>query len=158
MKFPTAFAILLTLAALTVNAEEGKDAKQQKSKGDGCVFSRNITDWQVIDNRTLAVWAPTRKTPYIVELAFPATGLKFEHSLGFEDRNSDGRFCDYGGDAAVSDRIPVRSVRRVDAEEVKLLLAEAQKPKEKPQATLPEQADMKSDRDEKKDAAEKPKN
>ncbi len=151
-------ALVLALVALGVKAEEARKdgqsaepAKQEKSRGDGCVFSRNINDWQVIDNRTVAVWAPTRKTPYVVELTMPATGLKFEHTLGFEDRNADGRFCDYGGDSIiiggpVPERVPVAKVRRVDPEELKLMLAEAQKPRPKASATMPEQSDMKSDK------------
>ena len=164
-------ATALALVALSANAalagQDGQDAQpanQERSRGDGCVFSRNITDWQVVDNHTVVVWAPTRKTPYVVELFAPASGLKFEHTLGFEDRNSDGRFCDYGGDSIViggpvPERVPVSKVRRVDEQEVKLLLAQAQKPKAKASAALPEQSDMKSDKAEDsadKDAPEKP--
>lgn len=176
MKTLSTIAAVLALVAPGVYAEEarkdGQDAqpvKQERSRGDGCVFSRSINDWQVVDNRTVVVWAPTRKTPYVVELFSPASRLKFEHTLGFEDRNADGRFCDYGGDSIViggpvPERVPVAKVRRVDADEVKLLLAEAQKPKPKASATLPEQSDMKSDKSKGetadsagKDAPEKPK-
>jgi len=156
-RFIASIAILsFALTALAAKAEETRDAqkKDQKSKvnsGDGCVFSNTINDWQVIDNRTLAVWAPSRKTPYIVELAYPAAGLKFETALGFQDRNSDGRFCEYGGDSIVvpgpvPERIPIARIRRVDPEELTLRLAEAEKAQEKPKAALPEQTDMKSEK------------
>lgn len=133
----------------TKAADSSKD-KPNKGRTD-CVFSRTINDWTVIDNKTLAIWAPSRKTPYIVTLTRPATGLKFEQSLGFEDRNNDGQFCDYGGDSiiiggAIPDRVTIASVRRVDADEANRLIAEANKPKEKPKAVMPEQSDMKSDK------------
>lgn len=146
---PVFAAVFLASAAL---AEEAADARKDTpaSGRDACVFSRTINDWHVIDKRTLAVWAPSRKTPYIVTLSRPAVGLKFEHSLGFEDRNNDGQFCEYGGDSiiiggTVPDRITIASIRRVEAEEVKRLIAEADKASEKPKAVMPEQSDMKSE-------------
>lgn len=154
---PVFAAVFLALSALAFGAEESADAKKDApAKGrDACVFSRTINDWTVIDNKTLAVWAPSRKTPYIVTLTRPATGLKFEQSLGFEDRNNDGQFCDYGGDSiiiggTIPDRVTIASIRRVEADEVKRLIAEADKPKEKPKAVMPEQSDMKSEKPEEK--------
>lgn len=148
-------AVFLALSALSIGAEETADAKKDTpaARRDACVFSRTINDWHVIDNRTLAVWAPSRKTPYIVTLSRPAMGLKFEHSLGFEDRNNDGQFCGYGGDSIIvggtaPDRISIASIRRVEADEVKRLIAEANKPREKPKAAMPEQSDMKSEKKE----------
>lgn len=150
--------IFLASSALSAGAEETTDAKKDPpAKGrDACVFSRTINDWRVIDNKTLAVWAPSRKTPYIVTLTRPAIGLKFEQSLGFEDRNNDGQFCEYGGDSivvggTVPDRITIASIRRVEADEVKRLIAEADKAREKPKAAMPEQSDMKSEMPEKKE-------
>jgi hypothetical protein len=155
---PVFAVVFLSLSALAFGAEGGTETKADASKDkpakprDACVFSRTINDWTVIDNKTLAVWAPSRKTPYIVTLTRPATGIKFEQSLGFEDRNNDGQFCDYGGDAliiggAIPDRITIASVRRVEPDEANRLIAEAKKPKEQPKATLPEPSDMKSDKD-----------
>lgn len=143
--------VFLGLSAPSVGAEEAAAKKDTRAGKDLCVFSRVINDWQVIDNRTLAVWAPSRKTPYVVTLTRPAIGLRFEHSLGFEDHNNDGRFCDYGGDSiviggAVPERITIASIRRVEADEVKRLVAEAQKAREKPKAALPESSDLKSDK------------
>lgn len=154
---PVFALVFLASSALTAQAEEASDAKKEPpaSGRDTCVFSRTINDWHVIDNRTLAVWAPSRKTPYIVTLTRPAIGLKFEQSLGFEDHNNDGQFCEYGGDSiviggTVPDRVTIASIRRVEADEVKRLIAEADKPKEKPKAAMPEQSDMKSEKPEEK--------
>jgi Family of unknown function (DUF6491) len=140
----------LLLGALGVHAAESTEAKKPP-RSSGCVFSNIINHWQVIDNRTLAVWAPSRKTPYVVTLTRPATSLRFENSIGFEDHNRDGSFCDYGGDSiivpgGVSDRITVMEIRRVEPDEIQRLIAESKEAREKPKAVLPQPEDMKSEK------------
>lgn len=163
-KAPT-ITLLLALLPLAAHAEEaGKadtEAKQEKSHGDSCIFSRMVDDFEVIDNRTLVVYAPTRKVPYLVELFFPEPGLKFEHTLGFQDRNSDGRICGYGGDSIIvegpiSNRITISSITRVDPEHVKQLKVAAQEKKTDAKTTMPAQEDMKSDKAGAKQPAPKP--
>ena len=166
-KAPT-ITLLLALLPLAAHAEEaGKvdtdqsQGKQEKSHGDSCIFSRMVDDFEVIDSRTLVVYAPTRKVPYIVELFFPEPGLKFEHALGFQDRNADGRICAYGGDSIivegpVSNRITISSITRADPEQVKQLRVAAQEKKTNAKTTMPAQEDMKSDKEGAKQPAPKP--
>ncbi len=174
IKAPVATLILLPLMALAAHAEESArtDPKQDeaaekqdeaaaKSHGERCIYSRMVDDFEVIDNRTLVVYAPTRKSPYIIELFAPEPGLKFEHSLGFEDRNADGRICAYGGDSIIvqgpiSNRITISSVNKVDPEQVKQLRVAAQEKKTQAKTTMPAQEDMKSDKTGAQQPAPKP--
>lgn len=128
-------------------------AVTKKERGGDCVFSRTISNWDVLDNETLIIWAPTQKNPYLVKLWSPAFGLKHEFTLGFEDGNNDGQFCDYGQDKIVvrgpagPERYNLRTVRRLDEAEAKALIASSkEKKKEQPAASMPEPADMKSDK------------
>ena len=130
----------------------GAEARKHERGGD-CVFSSTINGWRVLDDETLIVWGPTHKRPYLVKLWRPAQGLKFENQIGFYDKNSDGQFCDYGGDSIVindmvPDRILVSSVRRIDEAEAKWL-TEASKEKggKDHEVKMPEQSDMKSDKE-----------
>jgi hypothetical protein len=168
--------LVLPLLALAAHAEEpvnpdakqgavaesqDESAKDEKPRGDNCIFSRTVDDFEIIDNRTLVVYAPTRKAPYIVELFFPEPGLKFEHTLGFQDRNADGRICAYGGDAIlvqgpISNRITISSISRVDPEQVKQLKVAAQEKKSTAKTTMPAQEDMKSDKAGAQQPAQKP--
>lgn len=128
-------------------------ARPDRASGGDCMFSRTISSWQVLDNETLIIWAPTRKNPHVVKLWRPVFGLKSEFTLGFQDGNNDGQFCDYGRDAIVVDgpagpeRYSIRSIRRVEEAEAKeLLAASREKKKEQPAVAMPEQSDMKSDK------------
>ena len=132
-----------------------KDAQSGKLKTipDGCIFSSNINDWTVLDDQRLIVYAPSRKTPYVVELTRPAHGLGFEVQLGFEDHDRDGRLCSFGGDSVVvsgtlRDRISIRNIRRVSPDDAKQLIVEAKEAKDaaRSQNKLPPQEPMKSDK------------
>lgn len=153
----SAIAVLLAgwsvSQAAETNAATDTAAKAATPKrGGDCIFSRTISGWRVLDDKTMIVYGPTHKRPYEVKLWRPAQGLKFENQLGFLDKNSDGQFCDYGGDAIiisdmVADRIPVSSVRRIDeAEATQLIDASKDKVGKEHAVKMPEQSDMKSDK------------
>lgn len=164
--FPILAAALLSSAALALGADEQTEGEPAAAKterlGGDCLFSRTISNWQVVDNETLIVSAPTRKSQYLVKLWHPVFGLKSEFTLGFQDGNNDGQFCDYGRDAIIvngpagAERYNIRSVRRLDEGEAQALLAQAKEKKKPEGATLPEQSDMKSDKDQQPD--KKPEN
>jgi len=154
-RFIATLAIATSVAAGAAStaawAEQGNETAAKPKAPDTCVFSRTINNWQVIDNSHIAVWAPTRRNAYVVELAFPISGLKFENSLGFQDRNNDGQFCSYGGDSIIvggplNERAMVRSVRKSSEDEIKQLTAAAKEASGKPKTTLSKQSDMKSDK------------
>ncbi len=126
--------------------------KADKASGGDCLFSRTISSWDVVDNETLIIYAPTRKNPYLVKLWSPAFGLKSEFSLGFEDGNNDGQFCDYGRDGIVvrgpggPERYSLRTVSRIDEAEAKALVEGKKQKKAEPAVKMPEQSDVKSDK------------
>lgn len=158
---PIFAAILLSIGAL---AHAGEDqateiaaaaSKPSEPKGGDCVFSRTIYNWDAIDNETMIIWAPSRHDPYLVKLWAPVFGLKSEFSIGIQDADNDGRFCDYGRDAIVvespagtPERYSVRTLQRIDEAQAQAMLDSRKQKKQKgePAATLPEQSDVKSDK------------
>ncbi|MDX2223157.1 MAG: DUF6491 family protein [Rhodospirillaceae bacterium] len=95
-----------------------------------CVFFRTLYDWRPLNNRSLIVWAPSRKHPYLLELDRPCMGLKFAHSIGFTSR--DSRLCGFGGDSVLvrsgggsPDRCPIGSITALTEDGLKSLLAQA---------------------------------
>lgn len=161
LSIPIFIAALLSIWA-PAQADDEKAAevaaateKSDKASGGDCLFSRTISSWDVLDNETLIIYAPTRKNPYLVKLWSPAFGLRSEFTLGVEDRDNDGQFCDYGRDAIVvsapggPERYNIRTVQRIEETEAKALLEGAKQKKQKkvePAVKMPEQSDVKSDK------------
>ncbi len=82
-----------------------------------CFFARNLSDFRVLDDRTLVVWATSRRCPYVVELARPCGGIRFANTIAFDSR--DSYVCSYGGDAVLTrqgggpDRCSIMNIRRI---------------------------------------------
>jgi hypothetical protein len=128
-------------------------SKPTEAKGGDCVFSRTISNWESLDNETLIIWAPTRHDPYLVKLWMPAFNLKSEFSLGVLDADNDGQLCDYGRDAIVvrspggPERYKIRTLQRLDEAQAQAMIDSRKHKKEtEPAATMPEQSDVKSDK------------
>ena len=157
---PIIAAAMLSVCGLAL-ADEDKAAevaaeasKTSEAKGGDCLFARTINGWDSIDNETMIIWA-TRRDPYLVKLWTPVFGLKSEFSVGIQDGDNDGRFCDYGRDAIVvqepggPERYRVRTVQRLaEADAQAMIESRKQKGKkpEEPAVTMPEQSDVKSDK------------
>ena len=147
------FSLNAVAAATSPESDQANTAS--KPHGGDCIFSRTIDSWTVLDNETLLIYAPSRKTPYLVKLFRPEYSLKSEFKLGFWDRDNDGQICDVSRDAIVvpglgygfASRIPIRSVQRIDVAEANELIAKSKvKPERNPAVVSPEQSDMKSDK------------
>jgi Family of unknown function (DUF6491) len=151
--------LLLSLNAFAASTPEqsgqANAAAESRPRGGDCIFSRTIDSWTVLDNETLLIYAPSRKSPYLVKLFRPEFGLKSEFQLGFWDRDNDGQICDVSRDAILlpglghgfADRIPIRSVQRITEAEANELIAKSKvKPERNPAVVSPEQSDMKSDK------------
>jgi hypothetical protein len=128
-------------------------SKPTQGKGGDCVFSRTISNWDALDNETLLIWAPTRHDPYLVKLWMPAFGLKSEFSVGVLDADNDGRLCDYGRDAILvstpggPERYKIRTLQRLDESQAQAMLdSRKHKKQPEPAVTMPEQSDVKSDK------------
>lgn len=128
MKTRIAFYFLgfgLLAAGLTAIAEENKpaaltDTEYQSmvkdfSKGNDCVFSRTISSWTVLDDKSLILYAPTKKRPYYVKLNMRSFELKFAHAIGIYSK-FDNRFCPYGGNALFidGDRYTIAAIKKLN--------------------------------------------
>jgi hypothetical protein len=99
---------------------------------DACVFASSLNNFEVLDNERLILWAPGRKQPYLITLTIPSSDLRWGESLGFSDRDNDGMICGSGPDAVVvprgsPQRIAIRSMEKLTAEQAQELLASARK-------------------------------
>jgi hypothetical protein len=113
-------------------------SKPTEAKGGDCVFSRTISNWESLDNETLIIWAPTRHDPYLVKLWMPAFNLKSEFSLGVLDAERSP-----GG----PERYKIRTLQRLDEAQAQAMIDSRKHKKEtEPAATMPEQSDVKSDK------------
>jgi hypothetical protein len=124
----TIFAALAFASAASV-ATTNEAVKGRENDSD-CVFFRTISDWRALDATHMIVWAPSRRTPYLVTLSFPLSDLKWSHRLAFIDGNRDGSLCSFGRDAVVvpdsftSWRSSIRGISRLDDEGVAALEAQ----------------------------------
>jgi hypothetical protein len=95
---------------------------------EACIFTANLSDWVVLDESTLIVYAPMRKDPYLVKLFAPVIGLDFHQTLGFEDTAHNGELC--GGDelivrGSMPQRMGISAVRALSLQQAKDLRAAA---------------------------------
>lgn len=90
-----------------------------------CVFFRSIYDWRAIDRYNLILWAPSRRSPYRVQLDRSCDGLRFTDTIAFSS-NLDGRLCAFGGDAVVvdHDRCPIGAITKLSQEDLDFLLSQ----------------------------------
>ena len=94
------------LASATGWAADTNETKQARDDGNACTWFTSIDDWRRLDDRNLIVWA-SRNEAYLVELTMPLMDLDTAESIGFMDRNHDGRLCGFGMDEIVIPRSPV---------------------------------------------------
>ena len=62
----------------------------------GCFFARQAQDFQVLDDRNLIVFAPSKSNPYHITISPPSPELRWANGLAFESRNT--QVCGYAGD------------------------------------------------------------
>ena len=124
----------LTLAACATTEPRqltGAAAVPSPPGKEDCVFFRTMRDWSAVDRERLILYGMGRTT-YLATLSFPSTELPFDYTLGFQDRDNDGRICG-GFDSIITrdgipDRITIASVKRIDEKDAKAFL-EAVHPK-----------------------------
>lgn len=90
---PLTALIGLLAATLGTAAEPATDTS-------ACTWISSISDWHELDRSNLIVWV-SRNEPYHLELATPLLDLDGARSIGFVDRDQDGRLCGYGMDEVV---------------------------------------------------------
>jgi hypothetical protein len=131
------------IVAALVGTTSANAAPQSANKADdnACVFSRTVHDFKALDRNKLVIWAPSRKTAYLVEVGMPLLDLQWANRLGFVDSNGDGRLCGFGMDRIVvggtsfPQRATIMGVTRLDEahlaaleQEYKVKLTRTKKP------------------------------
>ena len=91
------------------------------SGGNDCFWATSIHDWRAVNDRSIVVWSPGKRCPYLVEFAMRCNGIRFADGIVFADR--DGRICPFGGDAVIvpgpgGDRCSIASIRRLSPEDL----------------------------------------
>ena len=125
---------VMVAAGITAIAEESKlpalsDSEytgltSSYSKAKDCIFSNTISNWTILDDRSLILYAPTRKRPFYVKLATRSHELRFAHAIGVYSK-FDNRFCPYGGNALFIDgnRNLIQAIKKIDGDTAKQLVA-----------------------------------
>jgi hypothetical protein len=92
---------LLAGMSLPLGADESASETMDEALGgtskQGCFFTRDASDFDVLDRSNLIVYAPTKSRAYHVRIAPPSNELRFANGLMFEGR--DNRICGYAGES-----------------------------------------------------------
>lgn len=92
---------LLAGISPSIAADESANEQMDEALGgvskQGCFFTRDASDFDVLDNSNLIVYAPTKSRAYHVRIAPPSNQLRFANGLAFEGRSN--RICGYAGDS-----------------------------------------------------------
>jgi Family of unknown function (DUF6491) len=103
MSRPVGKAVIF-VAALGAASLAGVSAQAAATHaGNACVFSHSIQGFRALDRNKLVIWAPGRRTAYLVELSMPFGDLKFANQIAVIDRDHNGQLCGYGMDRIVVD-------------------------------------------------------
>lgn len=121
-----ALALVAASLAMSCASSPSGEGAQSASRSTECIFGRTISNWRALDDENVILFA-SRRQPYLVELSRRAFGLSRDFRIGIYDR--DGRICPFGGDAIIVDsvvqeRIPIRSIRRLDEDQLQQIYIE----------------------------------
>ena len=93
-------------------------------RGSDCILIRTIRDYTPLDRQHLLIHGPGKRA-YYVALLRPTFDMR--GSIGIRVESRDDQLCPFGGDELVfgtlgGDRVPVRSISRLTAEQEEQLL------------------------------------
>lgn len=123
-------ASTIALAACAAG-ERGSGLTGGTSVSTDCFSVSLARDFRYLDDMNLIVFAPARQ-PYHLELAPTCFGLRGEIAIGLSARTD--RMCGFAGDAvlagrgALRERCPVVSVRRLDDDQLQILIDQFEGP------------------------------
>lgn len=120
---PAACAVGLVAACAGSSAGDGGGG----SLPADCIINRGVRDYDLLDNRNLIIYGAGGNAYHVVMATPATTDLRGELGIGILD--DDGRICPYGRDAIIIDgpiteRIPIRSIERLDDADVEALQIE----------------------------------
>jgi hypothetical protein len=78
-------------------ADEAPDEVLGGTTKQGCFYTRDASNFDVLDSSNFIVYAPTKSRAFHVRIAPPSNELRFANGLAFEGR--DNRICGYAGDS-----------------------------------------------------------
>jgi hypothetical protein len=120
------FALLCGGAAFADGTASSSSSSAKRE--NECVFSDQISGWNVLDSRHVIIWSPTYKQAYLVTLITPLQDTTVSMALAFVDKDHDGMICGRSSDGiAVPDTgihtIPstISGMHKVDAAELQQL-------------------------------------
>jgi len=121
-------AVLTAVTCLWLSACAGSGGQTSNSGPLDCIINRGIRDFDTLDDRNLIIYGIGRNAYHVV-LATPSINLRGEFVIGIYDSDNDGRICSIGGDAILidgplSERIPIRRIEALDADDVEALKVE----------------------------------
>lgn len=93
--------LMLALGVCAATTATATTSASGSADGNACVFFRTVHDYRALDKNKLVVWAPGRRSAYLVEVGMPLLDLTWANQLAFVDSNHDGRLCGYGMDRIV---------------------------------------------------------
>jgi hypothetical protein len=113
----TALAVACPAGVCSAEESEADEDTAALAARRGCFYTREAQDFQVLDRSTLIVYAPTRRSPYLVRISPPASALRVSDALLFDSRSN--RICGRAGDSLTlaSDsrrRYSIVDVRRLE--------------------------------------------
>lgn len=85
------------LLAGSIAADESLDQVQGGTTKQGCFYTRDASNFDVLDKSNFIVYAPTKSRAFHVRIAPPSNELKFANGLAFEGRGN--RICGYAGES-----------------------------------------------------------
>jgi hypothetical protein len=95
-------ALLLAIGTIAAAGAVASSRAPDSSDGNACVFFRTVDDYRALDKNKLIIWAPGRRSAYLVEIGMPLFDLTWSNRLAFVDTNRDGRLCGFGMDRIVT--------------------------------------------------------
>ncbi len=118
-----AWLVLPLLSACAGGGGEEQPARPFVRAGEfgqaDCFLRRTVMDFEVLDDRNLIVFAPSRSDPYHMQVSPASSGLRHATVLAFEA--SSARICGYAGEALLVEqpggglqRLSVIGVYRLD--------------------------------------------
>jgi hypothetical protein len=124
-------AVPVALGGCAGVADE-RGTEHSAAVGTDCFTVSLARDYRYLDDANLIVFAPARQ-PYHLELSQTCFNLRGEISIGLRSRT--GRMCGFAGDAvlvggAFPERCSVLSVRRLDDDQLRALVARFEGPDE----------------------------
>ena len=121
------FSALLCGSVAFADGSASSSSSSAKRENE-CVYSDQITGWNVLDSRHVVIWSPTYKQAYLITLVVPLPDTTVSMALAFVDKDQDGMICGRSPDGiAVPDTgihtIPstIIGMHKVDAAELQQL-------------------------------------